>query len=258
MAYKIVFPEGKRKAITFSYDDAQITDRRLAALFDKYKLKATFHLNSGTLDTSGFMASEELNTVYANHEIACHGVNHLWPRQLSKEQMINEIWEDRKALEKITGRIVNGMSYAFGEYSDQFIQTAKALGIVYSRTVNAIHGFNSPADFMEWHPSVHHNDIFKDSTLLERFLDPEDYLDMPLLYIWGHSFEFEREQTWDKMEDLCKRVSDHDDIWYATNIEYYRYIQAVRSLESSADGTVLRNNTNTPIWIKKDGTLSTI
>ena len=148
MNYKIVFPEGKRKAITFSYDDGQIHDRRLAALFDQYGLKATFHLNSGTLDTPGFMTSKELNTVYANHEIACHGVQHLWPRHLSKEQMVNEIWEDRKALEAKTGRIVNGMSYAYGEYSEAFIATAKALGIVYSRTVNAIHGFNCPADFM--------------------------------------------------------------------------------------------------------------
>lgn len=258
MDYKIVFPEGKRKAITFSYDDGQIHDRRLAAMFDKYNLKATFHLNSGTLDTPGFMTTNELNTVYANHEIACHGVQHLWPRHLSKEQIVNEIWEDRKALEAKTGRIVNGMSYAFGEYSEQFVTTAKALGILYSRTVNAIHGFNCPADFMEWHPSVHHNDLFEDDTLLNRFLNPEDYLDMPLLYIWGHSFEFEREQTWDKMEALCEKVANHDNVWYTTNIDYYRYMQAVRSLESSADGKLLRNNTNTPIWICEDGELKTI
>lgn len=258
MNYKIVFPEGKRKAITFSYDDGQIHDRRLAALFDQYGLKATFHLNSGTLDTPGFMTSKELNTVYANHEIACHGVQHLWPRHLSKEQMVNEIWEDRKALEAKTGRIVNGMSYAYGEYSEAFIATAKALGIVYSRTVNAIHGFNCPADFMEWHPSVHHNDLFADDRLLNRFLDPEDYLDMPLLYIWGHSFEFEREQTWDKMKALCKKLSFRDDIWYTTNIEYYRYMQAVRALESNTDGTMLCNHSNTPVWICKDGKLSSI
>ena len=258
MSYKICLPQGKRKALTFSYDDGQIHDRRLVELFDKYGLKATFHLNSGTLDTPGFITSDELTTLYANHEIACHGVNHLWPRHLSREQMVTEIWEDRKALEAKTGRIVNGMSYAFGEYSDEFVTTAKALGILYSRTVEAIDGYNAPADFLKWHPSAHHNDLFKDDTLVSRFIDLDEYYDMPLLYIWGHSFEFDREGTWDKMEELCKRLAGHDDIWYVTNIEFYRYIQAVRSLESSADGTKLYNTSSTPIWINEDGVLKTI
>jgi peptidoglycan/xylan/chitin deacetylase (PgdA/CDA1 family) len=42
-----LFPGGKQKALTLSYDDGQAQDRRLVALFNKYNLKATFHLNSG-------------------------------------------------------------------------------------------------------------------------------------------------------------------------------------------------------------------
>ena len=37
---------GKMKAITFSYDDGVVQDRRLIELLDKYGLKATFNLNS--------------------------------------------------------------------------------------------------------------------------------------------------------------------------------------------------------------------
>ena len=37
---------GKNKALTFSYDDAVVQDRRLIELLDKYGLKATFNLNS--------------------------------------------------------------------------------------------------------------------------------------------------------------------------------------------------------------------
>lgn len=258
MDNKICFPNGKRKALTFSYDDGQIHDRRLVDIFNKYGLKATFHLNSGTLDTPGFVTSQELTTLYAEHEIACHGVKHLWPRHLSAEELVREIWEDRMALESKTGRIIKGMSYAFGEYSEQVIATAKSLGILYSRTVNSIQGFNAPADFMEWHPSVHHNMVLDDAAFIERFLNPEDYLDMPLLYIWGHSFEFECEDTWEKMDALCKKLSGHDDVWYTTNIEYYRYMQAVRSLETSADGTLLYNPSSTKVWYRKKNELKTI
>ena len=42
---------GKMKALTFSYDDGTLQDRRLVEIFNKYGLKATFNLNSGLLFT---------------------------------------------------------------------------------------------------------------------------------------------------------------------------------------------------------------
>ncbi|MBQ6894266.1 MAG: hypothetical protein IJN40_02075 [Clostridia bacterium] len=40
------YPGGKAKAVTFSYDDGVIHDIRLAEVFDKYNMKATFNFNS--------------------------------------------------------------------------------------------------------------------------------------------------------------------------------------------------------------------
>ena len=37
--------DGKRKAVTFSYDDGIEMDRRLVEMFNKYDLKCTFNLN---------------------------------------------------------------------------------------------------------------------------------------------------------------------------------------------------------------------
>ena len=81
-----LFPEGKDKALTFSYDDAQVYDRRLVSIFDRYDMKATFHLNSSTLDREGFVTRSEINQLYVNHEIACHGVTHPFFNQLSQAQ----------------------------------------------------------------------------------------------------------------------------------------------------------------------------
>jgi hypothetical protein len=39
------YPGGKAKAVTFSYDDGVIQDIRLAEIFDKYNMKATFNFN---------------------------------------------------------------------------------------------------------------------------------------------------------------------------------------------------------------------
>ena len=42
---------GKKKAITFSFDDGVLQDIRAIAILDKYGLKATFNLNSGKFGT---------------------------------------------------------------------------------------------------------------------------------------------------------------------------------------------------------------
>ena len=48
----ICFPEGRYKALTLSYDDGKITDRRLTEIFRAADIRATFHLNSAYLGSS--------------------------------------------------------------------------------------------------------------------------------------------------------------------------------------------------------------
>ena len=41
------FPNFKEKAVTFSYDDGVIYDKKLIEIFNRYGLKGTFNLSSG-------------------------------------------------------------------------------------------------------------------------------------------------------------------------------------------------------------------
>ena len=244
---KFLFPEGKDKALTFSYDDAQIYDRRLVSIFNKYDMKATFHLNSGTLDQDGFITRSETEELYANHEVACHAVTHPYFNQLSQSQTVTELYEDRRALEQCCGRIVRGFSYPFGEYNERLIETARNLGIVYSRTVEDTMNFALPSDFMRWHPTCHHDKVT--DAFIDDFLNPPDYRNISLLYIWGHSFEFERNDNWEHIDHLCDRLHGRQDVWYAANIEIYEYVTAMRALVISADGNILYNPTAATLWL---------
>lgn len=250
MSWQACYPHGKKTALTFSYDDGQIHDRRLVDLFNRYGLKATFHLNSGTLGQDGFVSANEVHSLYQGHEIACHGRHHLYLTHLTAEQMIEELWEDRRTLEQLVGVPVTGMSYAFGVYSDAVASTLKALGFEYSRTVNSTASFAAEDDFMRWKPTCHHHDAKK---LAERFCSPSEYERMQLFYIWGHSFEFARENTWDEMEQLCKLLCGRSDVWYATNIEIKRYLCAVRALVSNVSGTTVYNPSAQTVWIISAG-----
>ena len=70
------FPGGKHKALTLSYDDGKEEDRRLVALFNKYGIKGTFHINAGIKNDPKRIKPEEFAELYKGHEIACHTYTH--------------------------------------------------------------------------------------------------------------------------------------------------------------------------------------
>ncbi|NLM96027.1 MAG: polysaccharide deacetylase family protein [Halanaerobiaceae bacterium] len=245
------YPEGRKKALTMSYDDGQIHDRRLVEIFNKYGIKGTFHLNSGTLDKEGFLKSAEIKELFRGHEIAVHSVNHPFLTRIPAGVLLEEIIEDRRRLEELAAYPVRGMSYPFGEYNDNLLNLLPHLGIEYSRTVQSHGSFRLPENFLAWHPTCHH-----EQDILEKFKEfqkPSPWEQLPLFYIWGHSFEFARNDNWDLIEEFCKIAGGDEETWYATNVEIMDYIKALRGLKISVDQKIVYNPSAIPVWISADG-----
>lgn len=248
----LYYPGGKTKALTMSYDDGQIHDRRLVELFNQYGIKGTFHLNSARFSMEDIIDATEVRTLYRGHEISCHTRTHPYPTQINNDLMLEEILEDRRALEALAGYPVRGMSYPFGDYDESVKAICRAAGMEYSRTCNNHGNFRLPTDFMEWGATCHHND-----KLMERLRQFQHDLPwnsrMPLLYVWGHSFEFHRQNNWELIVEFCKRASDDPEVWYATNIEIVDYVNALRSLRFTFDRKAVFNPSGQPVWIAVDG-----
>lgn len=259
MDYQITFPGGVRRAVTFSYDDGTVYDRRLIEIFNKYNLKATFHLNSGKfglMHSDGeYIKEDEVLSLYSGHEVSAHGYTHQYYSDLTPNQMLSELLLDKRALERLCRYPVRGMSYPFGESFDELVKVAEVIGLEYSRTVNSTFNFNLPTDFMHWNPTCHHNDAM---SLLPDFVNAPDWRGLCLFYVWGHSFEFEKENTWDKMEEFCKKTGALDNVWFATNIEIKDYLCAARGIISDADGKTLYNPSAVTVYIKSGGKLLNI
>lgn len=255
---KFLYPDGKAKSLTFSYDDGQIFDIRLAELLRSHGMKGTFNLNSGNLDDKDggtFVNKNKLKEIYEGHEIAVHGVEHKCLTGLTDNEIIMELVNDRQQLEKLTGRIVQGMAYAFGAYDGRIIRLCKSAGIKYSRTVGENAYFDLPAEFLAWDSTCHHN-----NNLIEKgreFLECPDWKSLPCMYVWGHSYEFG--DDWSVIEEFADLMQGKDDIWYATNGEIYDYITATKRLEYSANGELVHNPTAQTIWYRaKDWSIKTI
>ncbi len=178
-------------------------------------------------------------------------LHHPYPTKLPQEEVVIQTTQDRKNLERITGKIVKGMSYPYGRTTKEVTDALRSLGIVYSRTVKETYDFELPEDFMYWHPTCHHENADKCIDTFLKMMDRKH--DFHLLYIWGHAHEFTTEKDWQYIENICKRISGLDGVWYATNIEIYNYVTALRRLEVSADTRIVHNPSATPVWITWDG-----
>ena len=256
------FPEGKAKALTFSYDDGVEADKRLLQLFDSYGLKGTFNLNSLLFDCREWHRRMDEGETFSTfidcqHEVAMHGARHAFLNKLPLPEAVNELVQNRVYLENKFNRIVRGLAYAYGAYSDEILNILPSLGIAYARTTESTHSFSLPQNFLKWHPTCHHGDsrLFE---LAEKFntYSPNDqtkHREPLLFFVWGHSFEFEEAGNWQIIEDFAETVGGKKDVWYATNVQIYDYVQAYRSLVFSIDGERAHNPSAIPVWIEVRG-----
>ena len=224
-----MFADKKTKAFTLSYDDGVVTDRRFAEIINKYGIKCTFNLNSSFIGSSNewmykdllvtYLDKESAKKTYQGHEIAVHTCTHPHLEELSNQEIRGEISKDRIALHTMFEQPVSGMAYPYGTYNDAVIMVAADCGISYSRTVVSTHEFSPPKDFLEWHFTCHHldNQLME---LAERFCNLKTS-ELQIFSVWGHSYEFEGDNNWEILENLCRYISGHDDICFGTNFELY-------------------------------------
>lgn len=225
--------DNKRKALTFSYDDGVSQDIRLIQILNKYGLKATFNLNSGlfgregTVKTNGTEVShkrflgEDIRYIYEGHEIAGHTITHARLPECTKEEVIREVEEDRQVLSELAGYEIRGMAYACGgvNNNDQVAQIIREnTGIRYARTITATGNFEPQENLYRFNPSVFHINVEEMFALGEKFLALKP--DTPqIFYVWGHSYEFDAFDFWNRFEAFCEMMSGHADIFYGTNRE---------------------------------------
>ena len=200
---------------------------------------------------------EMLSLMDRGHEIALHGQIHRAPGLCRPIDSIRDVLSCREELESLFERMIRGYAYPDcgitrfingTQYSDVKSQLS-TLGVTYARTLAGDNNrFDIPNDLHAWMPTAHHNNanIFD---WIDNFLSLEtdniyDGARAPrLFYIWGHTYEFENDKNWSRIEEIAKKFGEAENVWAATNIEIADYINAFRSLVFSASGDRVFNPT---------------
>ena len=268
---EMLFPQGKTKALILSFDDGRIADRQLVKFMNDYGLVGTFHLNSNKLGTNNYLTKEEIKNLYKGHEVSGHTANHPNLTSLSKVDVIYEVVDDKKELERLMNYLVRGMSYPFGNTNDFVVEAISGLGIEYARTVGDTYNFSIPTDFLKWQPTIHlfgktnyiPNDTENDKKELAQFNQlTTEFLkskSLSLYYVWGHSWEYEGlGNKWEEVEKFFKMISKNPDIFYTTQIGLVDYINAFKNLKFSVDKTMVTNLSSIDIFVRINGKVLTI
>jgi peptidoglycan/xylan/chitin deacetylase (PgdA/CDA1 family) len=260
------FPGGKRIAVTTSFDDGVIHDRRVVEAFNEWGLKGTFNLNSGRLLRPGQapqgsnprIQASDIAELFVGHEIAIHTVTHPRLTQLDSSQVALEVLDDRRALEDLVGYPVRGMAYPYGDYDTRVIEVLRALGIRYARTTENHPRPFPPAEPLAFATTMHQYATEPDDvpTRFEKMLGGSKT--GLAFFVWGHTFEFNNRDDWASLERIYKPLSGHAVVWYCTNIELFDYEDARQRLVIAANRKSVYNPSAIPVTIEIGGKLMDI
>ncbi len=254
-----LYPGGKARAFHFSYDDGVLQDARFVSMLNRYGLKGTFNLNYGLMHQDFTWVHEcgmvirrlpawRVLEVYQGHEIASHSFTHTYFDHLSETDMLKELASDKFLLEKLLGREVAGYATPFTYYSDLYENCVKHCGFAYARISEESNDYSIPEDFHCWRGSKFHWDADL-VEFVEGFLETEQ--ELALCQLVGHSYDLDVMDLWDKMEGICKKISEAPDVWPATHIDLVRYLNNMKLAQISENH--IYNASTAPLWFQVDG-----
>ena len=224
---------GKKKAVTFSFDDGTTQDIRLVDILNKYQLKGTFFLNSaqfglkwnlmseGCLVNHEKIKPEQVKDLYRGHEVAGHTLAHINLTRVNDEEIARQVQQDLDNLSMLCGYEVVGTAYPGGDFD---ARTAKIIkertSARYARTTKwSLDCSIVQREHLEtYHPTIYYIEPFLEE-FVQNFLDSNSEKPQ-LLCIFGHSYELDTNTIpWERFENLCKMLAGREDIFYGTNKE---------------------------------------
>lgn len=254
-----LYPGGKRKAFNITYDDGVEQDVRFVALLNKYALKGTFNLNSGLMrerytwyHENGMAVTRlhpnQVAKLYMDHEVASHTLTHPYMQELSKEEILRQMDEDRVNLEWLLNRPVRGFAVPFDHYSDLIARCARRCGFEYARMSEVSLSYKPCTDWFHWKTGVYH--IMPELLpFVEGFLHTDE--ELAVCQIVGHSYDLDALELWDTMESVCAKIAAQRDIWPTTNLELVRYLRAME--QSVITDSEIQNHSRRELWFEVDG-----
>lgn len=242
-------PHG-RKFFTLSFDDGITQDRRIIELCKKHGFGGcTFNINTGLCGESWawvgeslgrpdvshirFTESELRQGVYDGFDVQVHTLTHpsLKAFDSSPQELAREINGDARNILEFTGHRPSGLAWpgGDGEYTGRTVELVLQMtDMRFARATAPTYRFDLPECFMDWHPTCSIIDP-ELPRLAEEFIDLRRDGDS-LFFVWGHGYELDIYDAYDRLEQLIIRMTSAPDIECVSSGELFQiYKNAIPS-----------------------------
>ena len=274
------YPGYTNKAVTFSFDDGRPEDKKIIdELYTPYGISGTFNLNSNLqlLYNADDTKRAYVKELYKDQEVANHVKNHphmgltTAPADISVSMAtdyIALIEAGVSELQSITGQEVAGMAWPYenptltatpykdeAQKVDEYVKNSSS--IAYARGGVTTGKFDVPTSFKDWQFTAYIAGT-NITGLVDEFLALPDTGDLKLFSIWGHAYDlnengnkgsldnWRNNERYNQMKRLIEEGTSRN-IWFATNIEYVRYVNATKMLETTKN--TITNPSNQDIYL---------
>lgn len=230
----------KKVIVTTSWDDGHKLDVRLSELLKKYNIQGTFYVapKNHELLASNTLNDHQIKEISSSFEIGAHTIIHKALTGLPDNVAFSEIKDSKKYLEKVTGKVVNSFCYPLGKYKAKHAKMVEDAGFTYARTVSrhstgsngmpfeaetSVHTYNHWSDLWEIFSFSGFNPVktikyFQWDNLAKEMFD-RTLENGGVFHLWGHSWEIDKHNDWNKLEDVLKYISNKSGVEYVCNGE---------------------------------------
>jgi peptidoglycan/xylan/chitin deacetylase (PgdA/CDA1 family) len=214
--------------VTTSWDDGHPLDLRIADLLSSYGLTGTFYVPRDA--GRPVMNSVEIRSLSSKFEIGAHTLDHRTLDRLRNEEVRNQLSGSRHWIEQVTGKPCRSLCFPSGKYRHEQLSLVREAGYLSARTTELlstefprrVEGLALISTTVQAYP---HSPLAYTKNALKRwslgnllraraFFYRRDWLVLALkllertlsrggvFHLWGHSWEIEQEQQWNRLEQL--------------------------------------------------------
>lgn len=239
--------------ITTSWDDGHVLDLRVAELLDRYHLTGTFYIARDFLPER--MSQHQLRELAQRHELGAHTLTHPVLTDVSLEQARDEIHGSKHWLQDVLGQEVTAFCYPKGAHNPDLQRIVAGAGYRMARTVekfslttgtnpyavpttlqiypyplrplpqiNVLRGWRTRlTPMLDALPTIRTyrlspKTLFNWQALADSLLRVASQRN-GIWHLWGHSWEIERYEMWQELDNIFHTVAALQDIEVATNTQ---------------------------------------
>jgi len=225
--------------ITFSWDDGHPEDLRLAELFGRYGISATFYIPCSNREGLPVLNPAQIRSLRsAGFTLGSHTYTHCYLTSVPLGVAIDEIRQGKEWLQDCIGEEIEHFCYPGGKYNERIVQAVREAGFASARTIRGFYREEGTDPFrcpttLQFYPHSRR-------TLSRNFVSGGDYRNrFPAflkaiakgnlgdritslcsalestqgpLHFWGHSYELGGFGGWRILEDFLRRLAHPDPI----------------------------------------------